>query len=61
MRLAASASAFSEWLATSPYAGDVNPDQLLAYLTGVPEVYGADARPKRLEWMIRQAKSLAGK
>jgi Mg-chelatase subunit ChlD len=61
MRLAASASAFSEWLATNPYAGDVNPDQLLAYLTGVPEVYGADARPKRLEWMIRQAKSLAGK
>jgi hypothetical protein len=26
----------------------------------VPEVYGADARPKKLEWMIRQAKSIAG-
>ena len=29
--------------------------------SGVPEVYGADARPKKLEWMIRQAKSIAGK
>jgi Mg-chelatase subunit ChlD len=61
MRLAATASAFSEWLASSPYAGEVTPDHLLGYLTGVPEVYGADARPKKLEWMIRQAKSIAGK
>jgi Mg-chelatase subunit ChlD len=61
MRLAATASAFSEWLATSPYATEVTPDTLLSYLSGVPEVYGADARPKKLEWMIRQAKSLAGK
>jgi Mg-chelatase subunit ChlD len=61
LRLAASASAFSEWLATSPYASEVTPDRLLGYLSGVPEVYGADARPKKLEWMIRQAKSLAGK
>jgi len=60
MRLAASASAFSEWLASSPYATEVTPDTLLRYLGGVPEVYGADARPKKLEWMIRQAKSLAG-
>jgi hypothetical protein len=61
MRLAAAASAFSEWLGTSPFAGEVTPDRLLGLLSGVPEVYGADARPKRLEWMIRQAKSLAGK
>jgi Mg-chelatase subunit ChlD/anti-sigma factor RsiW len=61
MRLAASASAFSEWLAASPFAGEVTPDRLLGYLSGVPEIYGADARPKKLEWMIRQAKSLAGK
>jgi Mg-chelatase subunit ChlD len=61
MRLAATASAFSEWLAASPYAGEVTPDSLIGYLRGVPEVYGADERPKRLEWMIRQAKSLAGK
>jgi Mg-chelatase subunit ChlD len=61
MRLAATASALSEWLASSPYAGEVTPDRLLGYLSGVPDVYGADARPKKLEWMIRQAKSIAGK
>jgi hypothetical protein len=60
MRLAATAAAFSEWLAASPYAGEVTPDRLLGYLTGVPEVYGADPRPKQLEWMIRQAASIAG-
>jgi Mg-chelatase subunit ChlD/anti-sigma factor RsiW len=61
MRLAATASAFSEWLAASPYASEVSPDSLLAYLRGVPEIYGADTRPKNLEWMIRQAKSISGK
>jgi Mg-chelatase subunit ChlD/capsular polysaccharide biosynthesis protein len=61
LRLAASASAFSEWLATSPYAAEVTLDSVLGYLRGVPEVYGADAKPKKLEWMVRQAKSLAGK
>jgi Mg-chelatase subunit ChlD len=61
MRLAATASAFSEWLVSSPYAGEVSPDRLLGYLSGVLEVYGADARPKKLEWMVRQAKSIAGK
>ncbi len=34
---------------------------LLVYLSGVPEIYGADARPKKLEWMLRQAKSVACK
>ncbi|MBE0540320.1 MAG: von Willebrand factor type A domain-containing protein [Verrucomicrobia bacterium] len=61
MRLAASASAFAEWLVASPFAGEVTPDALLGYLSNVPEVYGADTRPKKLEWMIRQAKSVAGK
>jgi Mg-chelatase subunit ChlD len=61
LRLAASASAFSEWLATSPYAAEVTPDSVLGYLRGVPETYGVDARPKKLEWMVRQAKSIAGK
>jgi hypothetical protein len=57
MRLAATTSAFSEWLASSPYAGEVNPDALLIYLSGVSDVYGADARPKTLEWMIRKRKA----
>ena len=61
MRLAATASAFSEWLATSPFAEEVTTDQLLNCLNGVPQVYGADARPQKLEWMIRQAKSISGK
>ncbi len=61
MKLAMSASAFSEWLAGSPFAGEVTPDRLLGYLQGVPEFYGADGRPKKLEWMIRQAKTISGK
>lgn len=61
MRLAATAGAFSEWLTGSPFAGEVTPDALLGLMSGVPDVFGADARPKKLEWMIRQAKSLAGK
>jgi Mg-chelatase subunit ChlD/type II secretory pathway pseudopilin PulG len=61
MRLAATASAFSEWLVSSPFAADVSPDALLGYLRGVPEVYGADTRPAQLETMIREAKSLTGK
>jgi secreted protein with Ig-like and vWFA domain len=61
MRLAGTVSAFSEWLAISPFAAEVTPDSLLGCLRGVPEVYGADVRPKKLEWMIRQAKSVAGK
>jgi len=61
MRLAATASAFSEWLAASPYAQEVTLDELLKDLRGVPEVYGADDRPKQLETMLREAKSLEGK
>jgi hypothetical protein len=61
LRLAASASAFSEWLVSSPFAAEVAPDRLLGHLNGVPELSPADPRPRKLEWMIRQAKSLAGK
>jgi hypothetical protein len=61
MRLAATASAFSEWLAISPFADQVTTDQLLNYLNGIPQIYGADTRPQKLEWMIRQAKSISGK
>jgi hypothetical protein len=60
LRLAATAAAFSEWLVASPFAGDVTPAALLRYLNGVPEVFGADSRPKKLEWMIRQAKAVSG-
>jgi hypothetical protein len=60
MRLAATAAEFSEWLAASPFAQQVTPDELLKDLSGVPQIYGADQRPQQLEWMIRQAKSLVG-
>jgi hypothetical protein len=58
LRLAATASAFSEWLSSSPFAADVTPDHLLNLLRGVPETFSSDARPGKLEWMIRQANSL---
>lgn len=61
LRLAGTASAFSELLVSSPYAGEVTTDRLLSILSGVPEHFAPDPRPKKLEWMIRQAKSVAGK
>ena len=61
MRLAATASAFSEWLAGSPFAGEVTLERLLANMTGVAAAFGADARPRQLETMIRQARSISGK
>jgi Mg-chelatase subunit ChlD len=61
LKLAGVAAAFSEWLASNPYAGEVTPDRLLNLLRGVPEHYQLDPRPKRLEWMIRQAKAISGK
>jgi len=36
-------------------------DQLLGYVRGVPQLYGADTRPAQLERMIREAKSISGK
>src|SRR5262249_22028800 len=57
LRLAGTASAFSEWLVSSPFAGEVSTDRLLGLLGGVSETYGSDPRPKKLEWMIRQAKA----
>ncbi len=61
LRLAGTASAFSEMLAASPFAAEVTSDRLLGLLNGVPAAFGADPRPQKLEWMIRQAKSLSGR
>jgi Mg-chelatase subunit ChlD len=60
IRLASIASAFSEWLASSPYGGEVTPSKLLNYLPGAIETFNADPRPKKLEWMIREASRLSG-
>ena len=61
LRLAGTASAFSEWLVASQYASEVTPDRLLGLLNGVPATFGADPRPRKLEWMIRTAKSVSGR
>ena len=57
MRLAAVAGAFAERLSNSPYAADVQPDQLINLLQGVPQVYGTDPRPQQLLNMINQSRS----
>jgi Mg-chelatase subunit ChlD len=61
LRLAASASAFSEWLVSSPWAAEVTPDRLLGLLNGVTDTYAADPRPKQFLQMLQQAKSASGK
>ena len=61
MRLAVTAAAFGEWLARSPYAGEVTPGALLPYLNSVCETYSPDSRPQRLVSMIRQAQGMVGK
>jgi hypothetical protein len=61
LRLAGGASAFSEWLVSSPWAAEVTPDRLLGLLNGVTDTYAADPRPKQFEQMLRQAKSVSGK
>jgi autotransporter-associated beta strand protein len=61
LRLAATASAFSEMLAGNPYAAEVTSDRLLALLEGVPAIYGSDPRPHQLETMIRQARAVSGR
>lgn len=61
LRLAGTASAFSESLAGSPYATEVTSDKLLGIINGVPQTFSTDPRPQKLEWMIRQAKSLSGR
>jgi hypothetical protein len=61
LRLAGAASAFSEMLANSPYATEVTSDRLLSILQGVPPIYGNDPRPKKLEVLINQARSISGR
>lgn len=61
LRLAVTAATYSEWINGGPEIGNVTPEKLLRYLRGVPEHYGADTRPKKLEELIRQTESAAGK
>ena len=61
LRLACASAAFAEWLTSSPFAAEVTPDKLLRYLTGMTTAFPGDPRPRRLEDMIRQAKSISGR
>ncbi|HSI16099.1 MAG TPA: von Willebrand factor type A domain-containing protein [Chthoniobacter sp.] len=61
LRLAGAASAFSEMLANNPFAAEVTSERLLNILSGVPPIYGADPRPMKLEWMIRQVRSVSNR
>jgi len=61
MRLAATAGLFAEWLSASPYAAEVTPNRLAPLLQGVPQVYGTDPRPKKLEWMILSTSAVPAK
>jgi len=61
MRLAACAASFGEWLVGTEFATEVTTDKLLSLLRDVPATFAPDPTPKRLESMIRQAKSVSGR
>ncbi len=61
MKLAVSAAGFAEWLSSSPYATEITPERLQQLLADVPAQFGTDPRPAKLQSMIRQAASIAGK
>lgn len=61
LRLATGAAAFGEWLASSPYAAEVNLSALQNLLRDVPEHFSPDPRPQQLSNMIRQAQGIVGK
>lgn len=60
MRLAGVAASFAEWMAANPHAGSVSLRDLERYLTGVPEEFSSDERPKQLRTMLQQARRISG-
>lgn len=60
MKMAAVAALFAEWLAHSPFAGNVGLSALQSYLQGVPETFPMDMRPGQLQTMLQQARTIAG-
>lgn len=61
LRLASTAAWFAEWLGGIPGAEQISLTQLLQLLQGVPQHWPADPRPKQLEQMIQQTKSITGR
>lgn len=60
LRLAAVAGAFAEWLSRSPFAEQVTLDRLLSLANDLPARFQPDPRPRQLQQMLQQARSLAG-
>ncbi|MBL9171126.1 MAG: von Willebrand factor type A domain-containing protein [Verrucomicrobiales bacterium] len=60
LRLAATAGAFAEWLARSPFAEQVKLDRLLSLNADIPSQWNPDPRPQQLQQMLQQAQALAG-
>ena len=57
----ATASAFSEWLVVEPLRRRSHAATVCSAIsTACPRSYGADPRPQKLEWMIRQAEEHLG-
>ena len=60
MRLATVAASFAEWLTSNPHAANVTLRDLQRFLTGVPEEFSSDERPKQLATMLQQARRISG-
>ncbi|MBM3822563.1 MAG: DUF3520 domain-containing protein [Verrucomicrobia bacterium] len=60
LRLALAASAFSEWLAQSPFAAEVNLEFLTRTVDALKPSFPYDQRPQELQQMIQQALSIQG-
>lgn len=61
LKLAVAAGIFAEWLARNPYSTHVNLVDLERLMTGVPEVFAPNQRPRELLTMINQARMITGK
>lgn len=60
LRLATVAGAFAEWLGRSPFAEQVTLDRLLSLANDLPARFQPDPRPRQLQQMLQQARSLSG-
>jgi len=60
MRLAVTASTFAEWLNGNPHAANLSLAELQAWYRPVPAAFGEATRPRDLERMLEQARSISG-
>lgn len=60
LRLAVAAAAFSEWLARSPFANEVQPRELLKQVEAIRPQFPYDSRPQELLKMLTRASAIQG-